>query len=35
MKNTNNWYIGPVIGAISGSTGWPSITPRSAFSRGD
>ena len=21
MKNTNSWYIGPVIGAISGRTG--------------
>ena len=32
MKNTNSWYIGPVIGAISGRIGWPATTLRSALS---
>ena len=32
MKKTNSWYIGPVIGASSGSTGWPSATARTPLS---
>jgi hypothetical protein len=32
MKNTNSWYIGPVIGAISGRIGWPSTRLRSVLS---
>ena len=26
MKKTKSWYIGPVIGAISGSSGWPNAS---------
>ena len=25
IKKTNNWYIGPVIGATSANHGWPVI----------
>jgi hypothetical protein len=32
MKNRKSWYIGPVIGAISGSTGCPSAAARTPFS---
>ena len=32
MKKMNNWYIGPVIGAISASSGPPTIQWRSAAS---
>ena len=32
MKKMNSWYIGPVIGAISASSGPPTIQWRSAAS---
>jgi hypothetical protein len=33
MKKMNSWYIGPVIGASSGSTGWPRAAARTPFRR--